>query len=68
MPAFESRLVSRSRAAPSRQRLRSDEMRPTPVNSMSSLAIVRDLVKKVLQARKNLKGRKYPDEDDDDPD
>jgi hypothetical protein len=35
---------------------------------MSSLAIVRDLVKKVLHARKNLKARKYPDEDDDDPD
>jgi hypothetical protein len=36
--------------------------------SMSSLAIVRDLVKRVLQARKNLKIRNYPDEDDDDPD
>jgi hypothetical protein len=68
MTAFESRPVSRSRAAPSRQRPRSDEMQLLRVNSMSSLAIVRDLVKKVLRARKNLKGRKYPDEDDDDPD
>jgi hypothetical protein len=59
MTDFESRRISRSRAAPSRRRLR-DEMLPLPLNRMSSLAVVRDLVKRVLQARKNVKTR-YPD-------
>jgi hypothetical protein len=63
MTDFESCSISRSRAAPSRP----DQRQPLPLNRMRSLAIVRDLVKKVLQARKNLKTR-YPDEDDDDPD
>jgi hypothetical protein len=63
MTDFESRSLSRSRAAPSRP----DQRLPLSLNRMSSLSIVRDLVKKVLHARKNLKTR-YPDEDDDDPD
>jgi hypothetical protein len=67
MTVFNLRHFSRSRAAP-RERLRSGEMRPLRVSSMRSLAIVRDLVKRVLRARKNLKIRNYPDEDDDDPD
>ena len=67
MTDFESRSISRSRAAPSRQHLRDDTL-PLRLNGMSSLAIVRDLVKKVLHARKNKKIRMYPDEDDDDPD
>jgi hypothetical protein len=65
MTAFEAR--PNSRAARSGQRVLQLKTQPLPVRSMSSLAIVRDLVKKVLQARKNLKTR-YPDEDDDDPD
>jgi hypothetical protein len=68
MTPRESRPVSRFRAAPSRQPLRSDETRPLPVNSTSSLATIGDFIKQVLRARKNLKTRKYPDEDDDDPD
>jgi hypothetical protein len=52
MTDFESRSIFRSRTAPSRQRLRNETL-PLPLNSMSSLAIVRDLVKKVL--RKNKK-------------
>jgi hypothetical protein len=64
MTAFESRPIARSRAARSRERLRAGKMPALPV---SSLAIVRDLVKRVLQARKNQTTR-YPDEDDDDPD
>jgi hypothetical protein len=68
MTAFESRPVRHSPAAPSRQRLPSDGMRPLRMNSMSTLALVRDLVKKVLHARKDKKTRMYPDEDDDDPD
>jgi hypothetical protein len=67
MTAFESRPITRSRAARSRQRLPQLKTQPLPVRSMSSLAMVRDLVKRVLQAKKNLKTR-YPDEDDDDPD
>ncbi len=63
MRALDLHPFSRSGAARSRERLRSGEMRPLRVSS-----IVRDLVKRVLQARKNLKTRNYPDEDDDDPD
>jgi hypothetical protein len=67
MTAFESQAITRSRSARSPQRLPRLKTQPLPVRSMSSLAVVRDLVKRVLQARKNLKTR-YPDEDDDDPD
>jgi hypothetical protein len=64
--------------------MRSHEMRPLRVSNMSSLAVVRGLVQRLMQAdvddedhRKSklkirkgkiLKTRNYSDEDDDDPD
>jgi hypothetical protein len=36
------------------------------LNRLRSLAIVRDLVKQVLYARKNKNNLMYPDEDDED--
>jgi hypothetical protein len=81
MTTSDSRRHSRSRAARSRERLRS---RPLRMSSMNSLAIVRALVQRLMQAdaddedrRKSklnirkgkfLRIRNYPDEDDDDPD
>lgn len=61
MTAFESRPVTRARTARPPQRLPQLKIEALPVTSMSSLAMMRDLVNRVLQARKN------PDEDDDDP-
>jgi hypothetical protein len=61
MTAFDLRLLARSRAARSRERLQLGKRRSQPVSSMSSLAIVRELVKRILKARN------YSDEDDDDP-
>jgi len=50
MMIFDSRPLARRRAARSRERLGSDEMRFLPVSSISSLAIVRGLVKTLMRA------------------